>query len=255
MNAYAAFALWWGITNVLALPSIITYLVLDLRKISISLRLLLKVSPVLIFCMSLLLGLAVGIAQRTPYTGLIVSFLLLCAFGDAFLCSSDFHTEQRDKKEAFVWKILGVIAFALSHIVLIVAFCLSPQLSAGLDDGSAAPWALLILIPFAFSYVLLIAFAIYMQRMAPAELLGVGLYTLLLLTAAWRAAARVNVDTKEQYLSAQIVCLVGVVLFGVSDLCILVNAYFAPSKYSKLWVMPLYWVGTSGVFFSSFLFK
>lgn len=255
MNPYQAFVLWWSITNVIALPGIITYLSLDIKKLGIAIRLLLKVLPLVLFTVSILLGLAVGISQRTPYTGFITLFLFACVAGDAFLCLSDYELEHRFKKQAFTWKVLGVIAFAVAHIFLIIAFSLSPQLSAGFDSGSPAPWAFLILIPFAVIYLLLISFAVYMHKLAPGELVGVGLYVILLLTACWRAAARIGDNPFDQYLLPQIVSLAGTILFGVSDFCILIDAYFAPSKYAKLWILPLYWFSSSAVFLSSYLFK
>lgn len=255
MQPHAAFILWWGITVLFALPCEITYLVLNVKKLSVPIRVLLKVLPVFILTISLLLSLAVGVGQRTPYTGFIVGILTAYLLGDLFLCLSDVALERKVKREGYIWKGFGALSFAVGHILLIIAISISPQLSAGLDDGPSAPLFFLLFIPVVVAGILLLAFLVYLRKVSTAEIVVITIYGLILGSVCWRAGARVDTNLDQEYLSSQILTLIAMIVFGISDLCILVDSYLFPSDYSKIWTMSLYWTSVTMLYLSSFLFK
>jgi hypothetical protein len=255
MHGYFAFLLWWGATVALALPSEILYLVINVKKVAIATRLLLKILPVFVLIVSLLGSLAVGVAQKTPYTGFIVGVLIAYLLGDLFLCISDIALERKVRREGYIWRGFGVMAFAIGHIFLLVAVSASPQLSAGMDDGPAAPLFILLFIPVAVAGILLLAFLIYLQKVSVAEIVVIISYGFVLGSVSWRAAARVGNDLDHEYLSSQVLTLVAMLIFATSDLCILVDTYLRPSEYSKFWVMTSYWISVAMLHLSSYLFK
>lgn len=253
------FAVWWGCSILFVLPIAILYLASPVKQSGLAFRLFTKSAPVFGMALSLLLGIAVGLAQRTIYSDLFVVALLCCGAGDVFLCLADYASDrkqqqQQSARQAFLWKACGVLAFASAHIILIVALSLSPLLSMGLDNGPLPPLGILYAIPFMLLYKIAIFVCVWTRKLSPGELIGIGVYSALLLSACWRASVCINHNPAVQYLSAQIVAFVGLMLFALSDFGILIDTYVLPSRYAKYWVMPLYWIGTSALYFSSFLF-
>jgi hypothetical protein len=255
-DARVVFAVWWACSLLFVLPIAILYLASPLKQSGLAFRLFTKSAPVFGMALSLLLGIAVGLAQRTIYSDLFVVVLLCCGAGDVFLCFADDAAERKQRqKQAFLWRAGGVLAFACAHIVLIVAFSLSPRLSMGLDNGPLPPLGILYAIPFMLLYKIAIVVCVWTRKLSPGELIGIGVYSALLQSACWRASVCIHHNSTVQYLSAQIVAFAGLVLFALSDFGILIDTYVRPSRHAKYWVMPLYWIGTSALYFSSFLFR
>lgn len=255
MHPYYAFLIWWGVTVLFVFPFEIVYLASNVKRLSMGLRVLYKCFPVLFMALSLLLALAVGIAQRTPYTGLVCAAFVGFVVGDICLCLADYNIELRQKRNGYMWRGGGVVAFGLAHILLIIAFTISPTLSAGMDDGPPHPLQILLAIPFMIGALLLLAFLIYLRKVSSVEIVFITLYGFLLASVCWRAASRISVDLENEYLSSQIMSLVGMVLFAISDFGILIDTYLYHTDYSKLWIMSLYWIAVTLLYLASFLFK
>jgi alkenylglycerophosphocholine/alkenylglycerophosphoethanolamine hydrolase len=172
------------------------------------------------------LVLAVWLVARTPsrYATWIAIGLVLSAVGDVLL-------EMGEAQFVF-----GMAAFAVAHAFYIAAFV-----------GRSPALHLLLACPFAVWGVGLFA------RLRPglgSMTLPVGVYAVLLMVMAWRAAGCIGArgtPTPGEWAAA---C--GAVLFALSDSLIAVDRFDGPiPAWARLAILPLYWLGQSGIAWSA----
>jgi uncharacterized membrane protein YhhN len=172
------------------------------------------------------IALAVWLVARTPsrYATWIAVGLVLSAIGDVLLELGDARF------------VLGMAAFAMAHACYITAFV-----------GRAPGVHLLLACPFAIWGLGL--FARLRPGLGPMTL-PVGVYAVLLMAMAWRAASCIGVrgaPTPGEWAAA-----LGAVVFALSDSLIAMDRFDGPiPAWARLAVLPLYWLGQSGIAWSA----
>ncbi|XP_055700036.1 lysoplasmalogenase-like protein TMEM86A [Phlebotomus papatasi] len=124
----------------------------------------------------------------------------------------------------------GVVAFAVAQVAFIAAFGFQPRRwDIGLAMIGASLGALSVILRSINSTVLR---------------LGLPIYSLLLITMAWRAVARASTDKKEL---PKILGAIGGVLFVISDGFLAFNKFYVNIPYAVILIMVPYYLAECGI--------
>lgn len=181
------------------------------------LALLLKCLPVVSLLIFVLLhGMSLG--NEYTYSRRILIGLMFSCVGDGLL----------------VWKELflhGMFAFGIGHLFFISAFGFKP-------------------VKVFLGIPLYIASALGLNMWLPQQALiyriCVPIYTILLITMAWRAAARVRFF-EDLWTWTKLCSCVGALLFVISDSLIGFHLFYSPIPYSQVLIMSTYYAAQLGI--------
>ncbi|GJQ68637.1 putative YhhN family [Trypoxylus dichotomus] len=167
-----------------------------------------------IVCLIIFIGLcSMDMAEGVSwYAKVIIVGLVFCGIGDVLLVWPDLFE-------------LGVLAFAMGHVCYIVAFGFEPL-----------AWKLGSIMGACFTGGL-----VYLSHNIEEtlQLIGVILYTYIILTMVWRAWARLT--TKENWSWSKLLTALGATIFAISDLLLALNKFIVDITYSRELVMSTYY--------------
>jgi uncharacterized membrane protein YhhN len=139
------------------------------------------------------------------------------------------------ESEEFFLAGLGV--FLVAHVMYIIAFSIPQH-----PDGSPVPWNY----KLAWSFV---ALSMIVPSILTAQMVADGrskvlvysvvLYSAVIGTMGWRAAARIGYGSETQ--SSQKMAFLGAILFIISDTTLAFNRFYTPVPYEKILVLTTYW--------------
>lgn len=164
----------------------------------------------------LLHGMSLG--DEYAFSRRIIVGLLFSALGDAFLIWDEYFLH-------------GMAAFGVAQIMYSSAFGfkpLKPKLGAFLYCISA------------------IANYIILPGLYGPLVIGVPVYNILLMTAVWRAMARVQFF-EDLWTWTKLCSCAGTLLFAVSDGCIALHRFVTPIAYSQALIMVTYYAAQLGI--------
>lgn len=166
--------------------------------------------------------------KQNPYAKWLCVGFVFSVMGDVFLM-----LHYKPMKDLLF--IFGLVSFLTAHLCYIRAFLLGKP-----------PLRLERLLPP------LIAVSIMGVIIVP----GLGKFTVpvivymaVITTMVWRAAARIGHSDGVQ--KAQVIGLIGAVIFMLSDSLIAWNKFYAPIPNERFFIMATYWLGQLGIAFSS----
>jgi uncharacterized membrane protein YhhN len=129
--------------------------------------------------------------------------------------------------------LLGLVAFLLGHVAYIVAFT---------RDSRAL---FLVRAALAYAYAAAMYGVLFLAGDLAAMAIPVLLYTLVISTMLWRAAARVGAPAVLQ--GSAWTGLAGALLFTASDSLLALNMFVAPIPLASLLIIITYWLGQLGI--------
>lgn len=77
-------------------------------------------------------------------------------------------------------------------------------------------------------------------------LIGLPIYTVLLITMCWRSIARA-IGAQQRNYALEVICAIASILFVVSDSLIAFDQFHAPIKNSTFWIMTTYYAAQFGI--------
>lgn len=153
-----------------------------------------------------------ALPRRSTYAHNILLGLVFSCIGDGLL-NHDYFAP-------------GMAAFGIAQIFYIIAF----------QTQLLKIWIACVLYAGGITTVLLLR-----QKLEPTILIGLPIYTFLLLTMCWRSIVRAC-DPKYNTSSAATICAVGSVLFVISDTLIAFDRFNAPIPNSTILIMLTYYM-------------
>ncbi|MFW6067777.1 MAG: lysoplasmalogenase [Myxococcota bacterium] len=156
-------------------------------------------------------------APRSRYTDLIGIGLVLSALGDLLLEVDRF--------------LLGLVAFLAGHLLYIAAYVSD---SRALRPGRAVP-----------AFLFGVAVVGFLWGGLGDMRVPVAVYTLVICTMLWRAAARLEPGTPGQ--RDRVYALAGAIAFALSDSLVALRQFGSPPEAIRWAIMLLYWSGQLGI--------
>jgi NADH:ubiquinone oxidoreductase subunit K len=255
MADYLHFVL--GLLSALAIgiPFGIWYMVMERQRFLVEMWT--KPMPVLALAFFLLIAYVTSVAQSTVYTLLVMVELFVSAIADSVFVCAECAVDRKVVPVSKATSAVAVVLFFLVQVLWAILFSFSPAFSSGLDPTTElAPvriWILLLLaVLISFTLGTLLWFGKGPRNMV--ELMFVSLYIMASAVSIWRAGARVGFDSTYQRLDSQILALLGILVFAVSDSLIYVHHYVKPFAASRALIMSFYWVAQGLLTLGAFLY-
>lgn len=173
--------------------------------------------PVPVLCMAA----AVLTWDRSRYAALVGAGLVLSALGDFLLEVGHF--------------LPGLVAFLTAHVLYIAAYVS--------DSRALRPWRA---VP---AYAFGVGMVLFLGPDLGDMLLPVIVYTFVICTMLWRAAARIEPGADGQ--QDRLFALLGAAAFALSDSLVALRQFTSPPEAIRWAIMVLYWGGQLGIAASS----
>ncbi|XP_031618085.1 lysoplasmalogenase-like protein TMEM86A isoform X2 [Contarinia nasturtii] len=177
---------------------------------------ILKCAPIVGLILFILLY-GIDMTGALSYVHKILIALVFSCLGDALLNHNYF--------------VYGMCAFAVAQLFYIMAFGFEPlKLWIGIILYSAAVFLL-------------------WRHLDSVVLIGLPIYTILLVTMCWRSLALLFFTAKVQNSKniLRTICAIGSALFVLSDTMIAIDKFYAPIHNSSVWIMSTYYAAQFGI--------
>jgi len=132
-----------------------------------------------------------------------------------------------------VFFMLGLGAFLITHILYIVAFTKKGTVNSNIAQLKKKPYLILI-----FAMLGLGLYTLFYPNLADLAI-PVAIYTAVIIIMVLAAINRNNITNSDSYK----LCLIGALLFMLSDMTLAVNKFFMPIDYAGLYLIVLYMAG------------
>ena len=211
-----------------------------------------KYSYFIIFFIIAVIGEVVACVLESETINLICKPMLLASLGGAFWIQS------RDNLNSFaklmltgfffawigdtllifepkhpVFFMLGLGAFLITHILYIVAFTKKGTVNSNIAQLKKKPYLILI-----FAMLGLGLYTMFYPNLADLAI-PVAIYTAVIIIMVLAAINRNSITNSDSYK----LCLIGALLFMISDMTLAVNKFFMPIDYAGLYLIVLYMAG------------
>lgn len=132
--------------------------------------------------------------------------------------------------------VFGLGSFLIAHLFYVAAFVVP-------KDGRKPH--LVVALPFLAWGAGVLVF-VWPGLTAKGMVVPVVVYVTVITTMMWRAAARAD----ERPTTAQWACIIGAMIFGLSDSLIALRDFHAPFEWAKYGILSTYWAGQLGLAFA-----
>jgi uncharacterized membrane protein YhhN len=132
-----------------------------------------------------------------------------------------------------VFFMLGLGAFLITHILYIVAFTKKGTVNSNIAQLKKKPYLILI-----FAMLGLGLYTLFYPNLADLAI-PVAIYTAVIIIMVLAAINRNSITNSDSYK----LCLIGALLFMISDMTLAVNKFFMPIDYAGLYLIVLYMAG------------
>tara|TARA_B110000495_G_C22753440_1_gene441371 strand:- start:27 stop:608 length:582 start_codon:yes stop_codon:yes gene_type:complete len=132
-----------------------------------------------------------------------------------------------------VFFMLGLGAFLITHILYIVAFTKKGTVNSNIAQLKKKPYLILI-----FAMLGLGLYTMFYPNLADLAI-PVAIYTAVIIIMVLAAINRNSITNSDSYK----LCLIGALLFMLSDMTLAVNKFFMPIDYAGLYLIVLYMAG------------
>jgi uncharacterized membrane protein YhhN len=129
--------------------------------------------------------------------------------------------------------MLGLGAFLITHILYIVAFTKKGTVNSNIAQLKKKPYLILI-----FAMLGLGLYTMFYPNLADLAI-PVAIYTAVIIIMVLAAINRNSITNSDSYK----LCLIGALLFMLSDMTLAVNKFFMPIDYAGLYLIVLYMAG------------
>ncbi|XP_055323670.1 lysoplasmalogenase-like protein TMEM86A [Sitodiplosis mosellana] len=177
---------------------------------------ILKCAPIVGLMLFIVLH-GINTNSKFSYEHKILTALIFSCLGDALLNHNYF--------------VYGMCAFAVAQLFYIMAFGFQPlKLWIGCVLYSAGVATIFVL----------------WRYLDPIILIGLPLYTILLVTMCWRSIALLF-TAKNSGNFLRIICAISSALFVISDTMIAIDKFYSPISNSSVWIMSTYYAAQFGI--------